>query len=76
VLPADCDSRYDLLAYIYYLVYTELAPEILWVGDHIEHLNAKLIVLNYNTLSLHYVGVLPEVIAHEVNCKRSQNTVR
>jgi hypothetical protein len=38
----------------------------LWVGDHIEHLKAKLIALNYNTLSLHCVDVLSEVIAPEV----------
>jgi len=48
------------------LVHTELAPEILWVGNHIEHLKAKLITLNYNTPSLHCVDVLSEVIAPEV----------
>jgi hypothetical protein len=66
VFPADCDSNYDLPSYIYFLVHTKLAPKILWVGDHIEHLNAKLIALNYNTPSLHCVDVLSEVIAPEV----------
>jgi len=36
----------------------------LWVGDHINHLKAKLVALNYDTL--HCVGVLSEVIAPEV----------
>jgi hypothetical protein len=49
---------------IYYLVYTELALEILWVGNHIDHLKAKLVALNYNTL--HCINVLLEVIAPEV----------
>jgi hypothetical protein len=35
---------------IYYLVHTKLAPEILWVDDHIDHLKAKLATLNYDTL--------------------------
>ena len=55
---------YGLLAYIYYLVHTELSPEILWVGDHFEHLKAKLIALN--TPSRYCVDVLSEVIAPEV----------
>jgi hypothetical protein len=54
---------YDLPAYIYYLVHTELALEILWVG---EHLKAKLIALNCNTPSLHCVDVFSEVIVPEV----------
>jgi len=41
-------------------------PEILWVGDHIEHLKAKLITLNYNTSGVHCVDVLSEVIVSEV----------
>jgi len=36
------------------------------VGDHIEHLEAKLIALNNNTSSVHCVDVLSEVIALEV----------
>jgi hypothetical protein len=49
-----------------YLVHTKLAPEVLWVGDHIEHLKAKLIALNCNTPSLHCVDVFSEVIVPEV----------
>jgi hypothetical protein len=37
-----------------------------WVGDHIEHLKAKLIALNYNTPSFHCVDVFSEVIVAEV----------
>jgi hypothetical protein len=50
----DYDSPADSVSWIfanqssiYYLVHTELAPEILWVGDHIDHLKAKLATLNY-----------------------------
>ena len=71
MLPADF---YDLplqvnnlqtKLYIYYLAHTELAPAILWVGDHIEYLKAKLMTLNYNTPSP-VVDVWSEVIAPEV----------
>jgi hypothetical protein len=61
---------------IYYLVYTELALEILWVGDHIDHLRVKLVALNYDTSSLY--SVLSEVIAPEVAYfawNRSRNTL-
>jgi hypothetical protein len=44
---------------IYYLVHTELASEILWVGNHIDHLKAELVVLNY---TLHCINVLLEVV--------------
>ena len=48
-------------------VHTELAPEILWIGDHMEKLKAKLLALNYNTSDLHVVAaevIAPEVVAH------------
>jgi hypothetical protein len=36
----------------------------LWVGNHIDHLKAKLATLNHDTL--HCIDVLLEVIASEV----------
>jgi hypothetical protein len=39
----------------YWGVHTELAPEILWIGDHMERLKAKLLALNYNTADLHAI---------------------
>jgi hypothetical protein len=48
----------------YWGVHTELAPEILWAGDHIERLKAKLLALNYNTTDLH--AIVTEVIVTEV----------
>ena len=41
-------------------VHTELAPEILWVDDHMERLKAKLLALNYNATDLH--AVVAEII--------------
>ena len=43
-------------------VHIELAPEILWIGDHMER-------LNYNTSDLHAVAaevIAPEVVTHLV----------
>jgi hypothetical protein len=48
----------------YWGVYIELAPEILWIGDYMERLKAKLLALNYNATDLH--AVVAEVIAPEV----------
>jgi hypothetical protein len=46
--------------------HTPLAPEALWVGDHIDHLKAKLIALNCDTLPSHCIDVLSEIFAPEV----------
>ena len=49
----------------YWGVHAELAPEILWIGDHIwNDLKAKLLALSYNTTDLH--AVVAELIALEV----------
>jgi hypothetical protein len=64
-LPADSESRmFANQTSICYLVHTELAAEILWVSDHIDHLKAKLATLNYDTLHELLEVIASEVVAH------------
>jgi hypothetical protein len=76
MLDLQCNRRHDegikrfgaslansLIGY-YWKVHTELPPEILWIGDHMERLKTNLAAINYNTTDLH--ALVAEVIAPEV----------
>jgi len=64
-VPLACFKFKSVLTKLYYhLVHTELTPEILWIGDHREHLKSKLVVLHHGMA--YSVDVLSEVIVLEV----------
>jgi hypothetical protein len=66
-------------------VHTELSPEILSIGDHMERLKTKLAAINYNTTDLHALVaevIAPEVVTHliahdlEVECDEALKILR